>query len=134
MKQLIFQTRIITQHRIHGIVNFSNMLLFHSLFRLPALYVSAFFSIWCISVTEFSKKTGDYRSLSATDLRVVALAYMLEKEFVGTDHIKAAPERKVVVTQTKRTLEKATEVAGFYLGPKEVCVFKFLKRLTPTVN
>lgn len=46
-------------------------------------------------MTEFSKKTGDYGSLSAVDIRVMALAYHLEKEHVGTDHIKTEPETKV---------------------------------------
>jgi RNA-binding protein NOB1 len=47
------------------------------------------------SVTEFSKKTGDYRSLSAVDIKVMALAYQLEKQFVGTQHIKTEPDKKV---------------------------------------
>ena len=50
------------------------------------------------SVTEFSKKTGDYRSLSAVDIRLMALAYQLEKEHVGTDHIKTAPNQNVSET------------------------------------
>ncbi|XP_064640984.1 RNA-binding protein NOB1-like isoform X2 [Lineus longissimus] len=45
---------------------------------------------------------------------------MLEKEFVGDNHIKTVPERKAVWTETKKTLDKATDVAGFYLGPKKV--------------
>ena len=48
-----------------------------------------------ISVVEFSKKTGDYPSLSSVDLHVMALVYQLEKEHVGTDHIRTVPERKV---------------------------------------
>ena len=40
-------------------------------------------------------KTGDYKSLSAVDIKVMALTYQLEKEFVGSDHIKSAPEKKV---------------------------------------
>ena len=48
-----------------------------------------------VSVTDFTKKTGDYRSLSAIDIRVMALSYQLEKEHVGTDHIKTVPEKKV---------------------------------------
>ena len=35
---------------------------------------------YCSTVTEFSKKTGDYNSLSATDIRLIALAYQLECE------------------------------------------------------
>ena len=48
-----------------------------------------------LSVTEFAKKTGDYRSLSVVDIKVLALTYQLEKENVGTDHIKITPDRKV---------------------------------------
>uniref|UniRef100_A0A1X7U4L1 Ribonuclease PIN domain-containing protein n=1 Tax=Amphimedon queenslandica TaxID=400682 RepID=A0A1X7U4L1_AMPQE len=33
-----------------------------------------------LPVTDFSKKTGDYQSLSAVDLRLIALNYQLEKE------------------------------------------------------
>ena len=46
-------------------------------------------------MTEFARKTGDLRSLSATDIRIVALAYTLEKELVGTDHIRTEPTNKV---------------------------------------
>ncbi|KAL4235177.1 Nin1 binding protein [Mactra antiquata] len=69
-------------------------------------------------VTEFSKKTGDYRNLSAVDLKVMALAYQLEKEFVGTDHIKLEPDKKIVWDSSNRPLQKATEIAGFYVKPK----------------
>lgn len=48
-----------------------------------------------LAVTEFTKKTGDYRSLSATDIRVLALTYQLEKRHVGVDHIRTVPDRKV---------------------------------------
>ncbi|XP_027475763.2 RNA-binding protein NOB1 isoform X2 [Zalophus californianus] len=44
-------------------------------------------------VTEFSKKTGDYPSLSATDIQVLALTYQLEAEFVGVSHLKQEPEK-----------------------------------------
>lgn len=44
-------------------------------------------------VTEFSKKTGDYPSLSATDIQVLALTYQLEAEFVGVSHLKKEPEK-----------------------------------------
>ncbi|XP_054856109.1 RNA-binding protein NOB1 isoform X2 [Eublepharis macularius] len=45
-------------------------------------------------VTEFSKKTGDYPSLSATDLQVLALTYQLEAEHVGVAHLKKEPAQK----------------------------------------
>lgn len=50
-----------------------------------------------ITVTEFAKKTGDYPSLSATDIKVLALTYQLETENVGTDHLKKEPEKKVLM-------------------------------------
>lgn len=66
-------------------------------------------------VSDFARKTGDYRSLSAVDLKVMALAYQLEKEHVGTDHIKSAPEKKIEWNSSRRLLEKPTDIAGFYL-------------------
>jgi RNA-binding protein NOB1 len=43
-------------------------------------------------VTEFAKKTGDFASLSLTDIKVVALVYTLEKEVHGNvDHIRIEP-------------------------------------------
>ena len=42
-------------------------------------------------MTEFSKKTGDYKALSAVDLRVLALTHQLEKEFCNADHINLEP-------------------------------------------
>lgn len=67
-------------------------------------------------VSQFAMKTGDYKSLSAVDLKVMALTYQLEKEFVGSDHIKSAPERKIEWNSTTKSLEKPTEIAGFYLS------------------
>ena len=51
-------------------------------------------------VTEFSKKTGDYISLSATDITVMALTYQLEKELVGTDHLRPEPTMRKTVNVT----------------------------------
>uniref|UniRef100_A0A3B3XYU9 RNA-binding protein NOB1 n=1 Tax=Poecilia mexicana TaxID=48701 RepID=A0A3B3XYU9_9TELE len=47
------------------------------------------------TVTEFSKKTGDYPSLSATDIKVLALTYQLQLEHVGSQNLKAEPDLKV---------------------------------------
>lgn len=69
-------------------------------------------------VTDFSKKTGDYRSLSAIDIKLMALVYQLEKELKGTDHIKTEPQTKSSWNTTKKHLEKPTEIAGFYLKKK----------------
>jgi len=43
-------------------------------------------------MVEFSKKTGDYVTLSKTDIKVLALTYTLEKELHGnTDHLRHEP-------------------------------------------
>ncbi|XP_054283997.1 RNA-binding protein NOB1-like [Macrosteles quadrilineatus] len=66
-------------------------------------------------ITEFSKKTGDYMSLSATDIKLMALAYQLEKEHVGVDHLKTAPVTNRIVTFDRPKLS-APDPAGFYKG------------------
>ncbi|KAK0167989.1 hypothetical protein PV327_001834 [Microctonus hyperodae] len=68
-------------------------------------------------VTEFSKKTGDYMSLSATDIKVIALTYQLEKEKVGKDHLRDAPSIVKTIPATKsEPLAHPKSIAGFYLG------------------
>lgn len=53
-------------------------------------------------IIEFSKKTGDYSSLSATDIKVMALTYQMEKEKLGTvEHLKKEP-----------TMQKTIKVTG----------------------
>lgn len=51
-------------------------------------------------VSEFAKKTGDYTSLSATDIKVMALTYQLEKEIVGVDHLKTEPSIQKTIKVT----------------------------------
>lgn len=62
-------------------------------------------------ITEFSKKTGDYPSLSATDIKVMALAYQLEKEKIGTAHLKTEPTLQKTI--------KVTGLTGFNLHPDQ---------------
>ncbi|KAJ7312202.1 hypothetical protein JRQ81_006575 [Phrynocephalus forsythii] len=69
-------------------------------------------------VTEFSKKTGDYPSLSATDIQLLALTYQLEAENVGVAHLKKEPEQKVTLSSTKQHPEAPIHVAGFHLPSK----------------
>ncbi|XP_045149728.1 RNA-binding protein NOB1 isoform X2 [Echinops telfairi] len=68
-------------------------------------------------VTEFSKKTGDYPSLSATDIQVLALTYQLEAEFVGVSHLKQEPE-KVKVSSSGQHPETPLLISGFHLPLK----------------
>lgn len=67
-------------------------------------------------MTDFTKKTGDYPSLSATDIRVIALTYQLEAQHVGTDHIKTKPDTKVQVCTRSADPSLGVHVAGFYAG------------------
>ncbi|XP_030015830.1 RNA-binding protein NOB1-like isoform X2 [Sphaeramia orbicularis] len=70
------------------------------------------------TVTEFSKKTGDYPSLSATDIKVLALTYQLELEHVGSQHLKKEPVVKVNIQSTQRHPETPVNVAGFHFPSK----------------
>ncbi|XP_035000622.1 RNA-binding protein NOB1 isoform X3 [Hippoglossus stenolepis] len=70
-------------------------------------------------VMEFSKKTGDYPSLSATDIKVMALTYQLELEHVGSQHLRREPEVKVNVQSTQRHPETPVNVAGFHFPSKK---------------
>lgn len=71
-------------------------------------------------VIEFAKKTGDYLSLSSADLKVIALTYQLEKELVGTKHLRNTP----IVAKTIASKEKPNEfvetkpLVGFYNPPQ----------------
>ncbi|XP_072753536.1 RNA-binding protein NOB1 [Anoplolepis gracilipes] len=70
-------------------------------------------------VTEFSKKSGDYTSLSATDIKVIALTYQLEKEKVGTAHLKDAPTiRTILSTEDKQSKDDLKLPLGFYMPKK----------------
>ncbi|XP_076003025.1 RNA-binding protein NOB1 [Genypterus blacodes] len=69
-------------------------------------------------VTEFSKKTGDYPSLSATDIKVLALTYQLELQHLGSQHLKTEPDVKVNVSSTQRHPETPVNVAGFHFPKK----------------
>nr|CAG4638523.1 EOG090X07WR [Cyclestheria hislopi] len=67
-------------------------------------------------VTEFSKKTGDFASLSATDMKVLALTYQLETEINGNEHLKTEPKiNKSISFGPKPPVEKPEQVAGFYM-------------------
>ncbi|XP_017568061.1 RNA-binding protein NOB1 [Pygocentrus nattereri] len=70
-------------------------------------------------VTEFSKKTGDYPSLSATDIKVLALTYQLELENVGADHLKKEPAIQIDICSTQRHPEAPVDVAGFHFPSKK---------------
>ncbi len=70
-------------------------------------------------MTQFSKKTGDFASLSATDIKVIAVAYMLEAQYVGEEHLPKEPTMKRTVELYKPGEKNGTQTAaknlvGFY--------------------
>ena len=68
-------------------------------------------------MNEFSKKTGDYASLSLADIKVLALTYELEVEVQGSSsHLNTEPRR--IVTEGAAT--KATQRENFNHPPEQV--------------
>ncbi|XP_017786399.1 PREDICTED: RNA-binding protein NOB1 [Nicrophorus vespilloides] len=72
-------------------------------------------------VADFAKKTGDFQCLSGTDIKVIALAYQMEKELVGTDHLRQEPihQRTIKITTTKQKIDLKEDIAGFYVPGQE---------------
>ncbi|XP_063044010.1 RNA-binding protein NOB1 isoform X3 [Engraulis encrasicolus] len=85
-------------------------------------------------VTEFSKKTGDYPSLSATDIKVLALTYQLELEKVGSNHLKSEPDVKIKLCSTQRHPEAPDNIAGFHFPHKNISDTPETPTPTPTVD
>jgi len=65
-------------------------------------------------VRDFSKKTGDFVSLSATDMMVIALTYQMEREHVGVHHLRTEPVMARTIQYTNRAYLGADSVAGFH--------------------
>ncbi|GIX97703.1 RNA-binding protein NOB1 [Caerostris darwini] len=66
-------------------------------------------------VTEYSKKTGDYSSLSAVDMQILALTYQLEKENVGIAHLNKEPSCKI---ENKPAFSEK-DMCGFYVPKRK---------------
>jgi len=72
-------------------------------------------------VTDFSKKSGDFGSLSATDIRVLALTYMMEVRVNGTEHLKDAPTIRRTTEFYKpsgdanQSNQASSKIPGFYM-------------------
>ncbi|KJE91960.1 ribosome biogenesis protein Nob1 [Capsaspora owczarzaki ATCC 30864] len=72
------------------------------------------------AVTSFASKTGDIRSLSQVDLKVMALTWMFEKERKGgVGHLRSEPTRDVRITSRPGPIVAAhAEHSGFYFPKK----------------
>jgi hypothetical protein len=44
-----------------------------------------------LAVTKFARETGDIQTLSDVDIKIIALAYMLEAEIHGSSHLREHP-------------------------------------------
>ncbi|XP_076470243.1 RNA-binding protein NOB1-like isoform X2 [Babylonia areolata] len=71
-----------------------------------------------VFVSDFAKKTGDYRHLSKPDISVLALTYMLEKQYSGEEHIRKEPLNKPAEYIVPSKTNAVQQVAGFYLDSK----------------
>ena len=96
-----------------------NMVIYISRFILFKSSIG--YSVCYFTVSEFAKLTGDFRSLSAVDLRVLALTYQLEKEHCGIDHIKKRPTKQVrtCLTFVLFTLRTLTCLVNLLAGDKK---------------
>jgi len=69
------------------------------------------------AVCEFAKKTGDYSFLSATDLRLLALQYTLEKEAHGNlDHLRVEPKEPEEVSERPNSFFSPASSVGIKVG------------------
>ncbi|XP_065601358.1 RNA-binding protein NOB1 [Cyrtonyx montezumae] len=70
------------------------------------------------TVTEFAKRTGDFPSLSAADLQVLALTCQLQTENAGPGGLRLQPPDKVRLSSSSRHPEATLHIAGFHLPAK----------------
>lgn len=72
-------------------------------------------------VIAFAKKTGDYLSLSSADIKVIALTYQLEKELMGTAHLRSDPVMAKTIASRDKPAEliERAPLAGFYNPPNK---------------
>lgn len=70
---------------------------------------------------QFSKKTGDYISLSGIDIKVIALTYELEADIMGTDHLRKEPIMSTIIASRERPqeLQDNTKLPGWYNGDSD---------------
>merc|ERR1719228_1864570 len=76
-------------------------------------------------VSDFARKTGDYASLSAVDIRVLAVTYELEVEMVGESHLRTEPVIKKTTEFYHPKVDKDkinksdAKLPGFFMGKEE---------------
>uniref|UniRef100_A0A8B9BEH5 RNA-binding protein NOB1 n=1 Tax=Anser brachyrhynchus TaxID=132585 RepID=A0A8B9BEH5_9AVES len=69
-------------------------------------------------VTDFAKRTGDFPSLSAADVQVLALTCQLQADTLGPGCLRLQPPDKVRLSSSPRHPEAPLHLAGFHLPSK----------------
>ncbi|XP_040427621.1 RNA-binding protein NOB1 isoform X2 [Cygnus olor] len=69
-------------------------------------------------VTDFAKRTGDFPSLSAADVQVLALTCQLQADTLGPGCLRLRPPDKVRLSSSPRHPEAPLHLAGFHLPGK----------------
>lgn len=67
-------------------------------------------------VVDFAKRTGDFKQLSAVDLKLIALTYRLEKQYNGTKYINTDPKQVTVKSIQPRP---ASDILSLTTGPED---------------
>jgi len=73
-------------------------------------------------ISDFARKTGDYASLSVVDIRVLAVAYDLEVEKVGSSHLRTEPVIKKTTefyhpkVDREKLNKSDAKLPGFFMG------------------
>lgn len=76
-------------------------------------------------MSDFAKKTGDYTSLSATDIKVMALTYRLHIENIGKDTLKFEPVTPKIGDIKEQFQNYPPNLAGFYCPKIDVIILIF---------
>lgn len=90
-----------------------NVVLYKLNFKEPSTEATRF-------VTNYAKKTGDFASLSAVDMRLLALTYQLYEESVGVEKLNLEPKINAVVPSTSTCIGRnGVKLAGFVVPKNE---------------
>jgi len=72
------------------------------------------------TVVDFAHKIGEYASLSKTDLKVLALNYMIDSEVNGTSHFNLIPKPVLEVTNDNNSGEKSEDAEDEWITPENI--------------
>ncbi|OQS03607.1 RNA-binding protein NOB1 [Thraustotheca clavata] len=73
------------------------------------------------AVSAFARLTGDFQFLSLTDLRIMALTYMFERETNGVEHIRTKPKMAETVVSGVKSAVPQSKIRCRYLQSASGC-------------